>query len=68
MRHSLNKVRSLIFPRNTKPMGVQKIECNICHRVFRATSRYHRFCRTCKEQNETFRFGEWILPNATFGF
>jgi hypothetical protein len=37
--------------------------CNICDRVFRASTSFHRFCKSCRSQDELFKFAEW-LPSA----
>jgi hypothetical protein len=37
--------------------------CNICDRLFRAATGFHRFCKTCKADDELFKFSEW-LPQA----
>jgi hypothetical protein len=34
--------------------------CNLCDRVFRASSGFHRFCRACRSDDELFKFAEWL--------
>jgi hypothetical protein len=34
--------------------------CNICDRLFRAATGFHRFCKACKSDNELFKFHEWL--------
>jgi hypothetical protein len=35
-------------------------KCNLCEQEFRAATLFSRFCETCREQNETFLFAEWL--------
>ena len=51
---SLETLSLARIPRNT----VRKLRCNICERVYRARTRFQRFCRDCKETSELFRFYE----------
>ena len=34
--------------------------CNICGRLYRAATSYHRFCRFCRKEDELFKFAEWL--------
>jgi hypothetical protein len=34
--------------------------CNLCDRVFRAASSFHRFCKACRSEDELFKFAEWL--------
>lgn len=41
--------------------------CNLCHNRFYASSPFKRFCKTCKTENEIYRFhelGEYSLSSA----
>ena len=49
-----------ILRNQRKQMGMQRLRCNICSRIFRAGSRFHRFCRSCKQEDDIFRFSEWL--------
>jgi hypothetical protein len=44
----------------TRQIGRFRLSCNLCSRVFRSTSRHLRFCRTCRIEDEAFRFAEWL--------
>jgi rRNA maturation endonuclease Nob1 len=35
-----------------------RLRCNLCNRMFKAATGFHRFCRRCKQDDELFRFGE----------
>ncbi len=37
-----------------------KRRCNLCAKVFRDTSGFRRFCNSCREESEVFRFGDWL--------
>lgn len=41
-----------------------KIRCNICHKPFRADSRFERFCRSCKQGDDLYRFAGWFRGGA----
>lgn len=43
-----------------KRAGYEHLRCNLCQRMFRAPTKYHRFCRACKTDEEIFRFYEWL--------
>jgi hypothetical protein len=43
-----------------RKVGGDHLRCNLCHKLFRAASKYDRFCRTCKADEELFRFSEWL--------
>ncbi len=45
-------------------LGVEQMRCNLCHRAFRAASRFHRFCRSCKLDEDLFRFSDWLPEGA----
>jgi Zn finger protein HypA/HybF involved in hydrogenase expression len=34
--------------------------CNLCSEHFRPRSRFDRYCSQCKEQSETFKYGNWL--------
>ena len=55
MKHTL-KYREV-----RRAAGFFRIQCNLCKKMFRAGSRALRFCRTCREESELFRFSEWVL-------
>lgn len=38
----------------------ERLRCSLCQKVFRAASKYHRFCRNCKMDEELFRFSDWL--------
>lgn len=44
--------------------GARKIRCNLCNKEFRANSAFYRFCRTCKQEDELFRFYNWLPVQA----
>ncbi len=44
------------FERRRKRMGMERLRCNLCNKLFRAASKFHRFCRSCKLDDELFRF------------
>lgn len=50
----------LINKRRKRKSGAEQMRCNLCNRVFRAASRFHRFCRTCKLDEDLFRFNDWL--------
>ncbi len=37
-----------------------KRKCNLCGHAFRALTPFARFCKTCRAQDETFHFAEWM--------
>jgi len=43
-----------------KHIGRFRMRCNLCNRVFRTTSPYYRFCKPCRNEDEVFRFAEWL--------
>lgn len=43
-----------------KRIGRFRMRCNLCTRVFRANSRFLRFCRSCRVEDEIFRFAECL--------
>lgn len=49
-----------ISPRKGNP----RQRCNLCKEVFRAASKFHRFCKACRQGNELFRFSEWLPSNT----
>lgn len=34
--------------------------CNLCNTQFITRTVFDRYCQTCKEQNELFKFSEWL--------
>lgn len=48
-----------------KRMEHEHVRCNLCHKIFRADSKYHRFCRTCKMDEDLFRFSDWLTMAST---
>jgi hypothetical protein len=53
--------REMILRRNrTRKMRSNHQRCNICDRLFRAASSFHRFCKSCKSDDERFKFSEWL--------
>lgn len=42
------------------PQGVHRRRCNLCHGFFRAASRFLRFCKSCRSEEELYRFSEWL--------
>ncbi len=34
--------------------------CNLCAKLFRDATGFQRFCHSCKEESEVFRFVGWI--------
>jgi len=36
--------------------------CNLCSNKFRQHTVFDRFCESCRQNNERFKFSEW-LPN-----
>lgn len=34
--------------------------CNLCAKLFRDATGFQRFCHSCKEESEVFRFGGWM--------
>jgi hypothetical protein len=43
-----------------RSIGRFRLRCNLCGKAFRANSRFLRFCRGCKAEDEVFRFSEWM--------
>ncbi len=37
-----------------------RLRCNLCGTMFRAASRFLRFCKSCRTEDEAYRFSEWI--------
>lgn len=55
------KLRTILTEKKReRKMGNEQLRCNLCHRLFRAASKYHRFCRTCKLDEDLFRFSDWL--------
>lgn len=50
----------ILMNRKMKKKGQSPTRCNLCNRAFRAASRFHRFCRTCKLDEDLFRFSDWL--------
>jgi len=36
------------------------IRCNLCTDLFRAYSVFQRFCEICKNNDERYRYAEWL--------
>jgi len=34
--------------------------CNICNQKFHSRTVFDRYCATCKQESEIYRFGEWL--------
>jgi hypothetical protein len=34
--------------------------CNICNQKFHPRTVFDRYCSTCKEESDIYRFGEWL--------
>ena len=47
--------------------ALQRFECNLCGKTCRSVSKYKRFCRGCRSQNDVLRFSEWFgtAPTTT---
>lgn len=58
-RNSLGSTLSNSF-RFKKAVKTQEVPCNICKNPFRANSIFDRFCGSCKQESELFRFSEWF--------
>jgi hypothetical protein len=43
----------------------ERVECHLCQRLFKATTKFHRFCVACKKTSELFRFHESLPSGAT---
>ena len=43
-----------------KPANSRRFRCNLCYKVFRPTTAFHRFCKFCRQDDELFRFYEWL--------
>jgi hypothetical protein len=54
----------LRFIARGKPSS-RRVNCNLCGARYRASSRFQRFCQTCRLENELYRLAEW-LPTAEF--
>ena len=37
-----------------------KFHCNLCDRSFRRASQFDRFCKSCKQHDELYRFAGWL--------
>lgn len=48
----------------SRGQGGQRIRCNICSSVFRAATPFQRFCRSCKDGDELFKFSEWMAAGT----
>ncbi len=35
-------------------------KCNICGTRFNAHSRFERYCEACREDNELYRYADWL--------
>jgi hypothetical protein len=44
---------------------LRRAHCNICGGQFRALTRFQRFCPSCKECDELYRFFGWFRGGAT---
>ena len=56
----MKKFKEFLSTKRKKKIGFEKLHCSLCNRVFRAASKFHRFCRNCKMDEELFRFAEWL--------
>ena len=58
-RHTLGNTltNSFMFKRAAK---TQEVSCNLCNIPFRANTVFDRFCKSCKQESELFRFSEWF--------
>jgi len=34
--------------------------CNLCKRKFTPTSRFERYCDSCRDENEIFHYSDWM--------
>lgn len=42
--------------------GVQeKVSCNLCGMTFKPSSRFVRYCDSCREENEIYKHAGWAL-------
>ena len=41
------------------PGRIAKRTCNICSLEFAQKTRFDRFCDSCKEHNDYYRYAEW---------
>ena len=39
---------------------LKQLQCNLCHMAFQAANSFNRFCRSCKQQSELYRFHDSI--------
>lgn len=46
--------------RKSKEKCKKSRRCNLCAEHFRPRSHYERYCTSCKEKNDLFRFGNWL--------
>lgn len=58
----------------TRPVPLQfghhhshgKRRCNLCERHFKPQSKFQRYCRHCRDDEEVLKYGDW-LPELDFG-
>lgn len=62
MKNIIDRFKSSVRRR----MKVNKTRCNICDRVFKDESRFARFCRACKQDDELYRFAGWLPGRMAF--
>ena len=48
-----------------RKMGFEQMRCNLCRKAFRAQTKFHRFCRSCKLDEDLFRFCDWLPDGAS---
>jgi hypothetical protein len=53
-----NKEDVVAFRRSKRAAKWRK--CNLCADEFHPRTVFDRYCHTCKEENELFKFSEWL--------
>jgi len=59
MSHNLRTKTTNLFKLRQRHTPKQR-HCNICNQKFHPHSIFDRYCTTCKEASEIYRFGEWL--------
>jgi hypothetical protein len=59
VRISFKKKKTSSFLKRQKEAAKWR-KCNLCAHEFQPRTLFERYCHVCREENELFKFGEWL--------
>ncbi|HAR41795.1 MAG TPA: hypothetical protein DCS07_04075 [Bdellovibrionales bacterium] len=54
------RTKEFSAPRTRFRQGAKTRRCNLCAEEFPVRSVFDRYCQKCREQNELFKFSDWL--------